>query len=208
MDSAHNHPQKRLFIFSAPSGAGKTTIARHILDTYDFMRFSVSATTRVRRPNEIHGRDYYFLTTEEFEAAITEGNLAEYEQIFGNYYGTLKSEINAALGAGKCLVFDIDVKGALSLERAYPDDALLIFVAPPSMDELRRRLTDRNTESEEQLALRLERAEMELAEQSRFHEIIVNDNLENAFTEARGLVGRYVGDVLDKNDSATHSIVS
>jgi guanylate kinase len=184
-------PQKRLFIFSAPSGAGKTTIARHLLAQYSQMKFSVSATTRPRRAQETHAKDYYFLSNEEFEQAIANNDLAEYEQIFGNYYGTLKSEINAAVEAGKILVFDIDVKGALSLQRAYPDDALLIFVAPPSMEILKQRLTERNTESEEQLQLRLARAEMELQQQEKFDEVIVNDNLEQAFQAARELVRRY-----------------
>lgn len=185
------HATKRLFIFSAPSGAGKTTIARHLLAQYDFMRFSISATTRPRREKETHGKDYYFLSAAEFEAAIRRGELAEYEQIFGNYYGTLKSEIDNALRDGKSLVFDIDVKGALSLQRAYPDDALLVFVAPPSMEILARRLTERNTESAEQLKLRLARAEMELAQEDKFDEVIVNDDLERAFAEARLLVERY-----------------
>ena len=182
---------KRLFIFSAPSGAGKTTIAKHLLTRFPFMKFSISATTRARRAQETHGKDYYFLSVEEFEAAIERGELAEYERIFGNYYGTLKSEINAALDAGKCLIFDIDVKGALSLQRAYPDDALLVFVAPPSMEALARRLSERNTESSEQLSLRLARAEMELAEQDKFDELIVNDNLEQAFADARAIVERF-----------------
>jgi guanylate kinase len=184
-------PQKRLVIFSAPSGAGKTTIARHLLDQYPQMTFSVSATTRPRRPQETHAKDYYFLSKEEFEMAIANGELAEYEQIFGNYYGTLKREINTALEVGKVLVFDIDVKGALSLQRAYPDDSLLIFVAPPSMDVLKQRLRERNTESEEQLQLRFARAEMELQEQHKFDEIIVNDNLDQAFNAARELMQKY-----------------
>jgi guanylate kinase len=183
--------QKRLFIFSAPSGAGKTTIARHLLEQFSQMKFSVSATTRARRPQEIHSKDYYFLSKEEFEKAIAHNELAEYEQIFGNYYGTLKSEINSALDEGKILVFDIDVKGALSLQRAYPDDALLIFVAPPSMDILQQRLRERNTESEEQLQLRFARAAMELEAQDKFDEIIVNGDLEKAFQAARELVSKY-----------------
>lgn len=190
--SSESPDRKRLFIFSAPSGAGKTTIAKHLLARYpSLMKFSISATTRARRGQERHGKDYYFLSVEEFEAAIARGDLAEYEYIFGNYYGTLKSEINAALEQGKCLIFDIDVKGALSLQSAYPDDALLIFVAPPSIQALARRLTERNTESSEQLALRLARAEMELAEQEKFDEIIVNDDLEQAFAAARALVERF-----------------
>jgi guanylate kinase len=189
---ANYMPQKRLFIFSAPSGAGKTTIAKHLLAQYSHLTFSVSATTRPPRlPQEVHAKDYYFFTKEEFAQAIEKKELAEYEQIFGNYYGTMKSEINAALEAGKALVFDIDVKGALSLQHAYPDDALLIFVAPPSMEILKQRLRERNTESEEQLQLRLARAEMELQQQEKFDEIIVNDNLEQAFQAARDLVQKY-----------------
>lgn len=193
LESSLVMPQKRLFIFSAPSGAGKTTIARHLLEQYPQMQFSISATTRTRRPNEIHGRDYYFLSQEEFQTAITNNELAEYEEIFGNYYGTLKSEIKSALDAGKIIIFDIDVKGALSLQRTYPDDALLIFVAPPSMEILKQRLTERNTESDEQLQLRFARAEMELQAQDKFDEVIVNDNLEKAFEAARELVKKYVG---------------
>ncbi|MCS6807313.1 MAG: guanylate kinase [Bacteroidota bacterium] len=182
---------KRLFVFSAPSGAGKTTIARHLLDTYAFMQFSVSATTRPRREHEVDGKDYYFLSVEEFEAAIQRGELIEYERIFGNYYGTLRSEVERALAANKVLVFDIDVNGALSLQKAYPRESLLIFVAPPSMEVLAQRLRARNTESQEQLALRLARAEMELQQQSRFDEVIVNDDLNRAFAHARCLVERY-----------------
>jgi guanylate kinase len=184
-------PQKRLFIFSAPSGAGKTTIARHLLEQFPQMKFSVSATTRSRRAQETHAKDYYFLSKEEFENAIQNNELAEHEQIFGNHYGTLKSEIDSALNEGKILVFDIDVKGALSLQRAYPNDALLIFVAPPDMETLKQRLRERNTESEEQLQLRFARAEMELQAQDKFDEIIVNDNLEKAFHAARELVHKH-----------------
>jgi guanylate kinase len=187
---SHQAHPKRLFIFSAPSGAGKTTIARHLLERYPQMTFSISATTRPKRPNEEHGRDYYFLSRADFEAAIERSEFAEYEEFFGNYYGTLKSEVQSALQAGKCLVFDVDVKGALSLRRAYPEDSLLIFVAPPSMDELRHRLRARNTESEEQLQLRFARAEMEMAEQDTFDEIIINDDLERAFEAARMLAER------------------
>ncbi len=155
------------------------------------MKFSISATTRPRREKETHAKDYYFLSKGEFQTALRANELAEYEEIFGNFYGTLKSEINAALSEGKLLVFDIDVKGALSLQRAYPDDSLLIFVAPPSMEILQQRLTERNTESAEQLRLRLARAEMELQEQGKFDEIIVNDTLEHSFQAARELVYKY-----------------
>jgi guanylate kinase len=202
--------RKRLFIFSAPSGAGKTTIARHLLERYpDRMAFSISATTRSKRPNEQHGRDYYFLSKSEFEDAIARGEFVEYEEFFGNYYGTLKSEIERILHpvyydgstdtnkkeAPRCpeiLVFDIDVKGALSLRRAYPQESLLIFVAPPSLEELRRRLSARNTESEEQLQLRFARAEMEMQAKEEFDVVIVNDNLEQACAQARALAEEHL----------------
>lgn len=179
---------KQLFVISAPSGAGKTTIARHLLTKFPFMAFSVSATTRSQRPNEENGRDYYFLSRDDFERRIAHGDLVEHEEIFGNLYGTLISEIEKSLGVGKLLVFDVDVKGALSLKRAFPDEALLIFIAPPSFEKLEQRLESRNTESQEQLKLRLSRAEMEISMQSEFDAVIINDNLERAFAEAEALV--------------------
>lgn len=179
---------KHLIVLSAPSGAGKTTVARHLLSVLPHARFSVSATTRSRRPNEEHGKDYFFLSREEFEQRIAAGDLIEYEEIFGNFYGTLRSEIQAALDAGDIMIFDVDVKGALSLQRAFPDDSLLVFIAPPSRDELERRLRARSTESEEQLSLRLQRADMELALQERFDAVIINDQLAPTLAAAEDLV--------------------
>lgn len=184
--------QKRLFIFSAPSGAGKTTIARHLLERYPALRFSVSATTRPRRPKEVDGKDYYFFTRDEFLLAVSEGKFAEHEEFFGNYYGTLKSEINNALEAGFCPVFDIDVKGALSLQASYPEESLLIFVAPPAIHTLFNRLQQRNTETPEQLRLRMERVEMEMGLQDKFDVVIINDDLDNALSEARRMIERHL----------------
>lgn len=182
---------KRLFIFSAPSGAGKTTITQHLLQQYPSLLFSISATTRPQRPGEVHGKNYYFLSRAEFEHHIANGELAEYEEIFGNLYGTLKSEIQRALDGGKQLVFDVDVKGALALRNAFPNDSLLVFIAPPSIEQLRQRLRARNTESEEQLQLRIERATMEMEWQSEFDIVVVNDDLPTAFAEAEQILATH-----------------
>lgn len=182
---------KRLFIFSAPSGAGKTTITRHLLQQFPDLCFSISATTRPCRPGEVHGREYYFLPRETFERHIADGDLVEYEEIFGNLYGTLKSEIQRAIDLGKYLVFDVDVKGALALKKAFPEDALLIFIAPPDIDKLRERLQARNTESDEQLQLRLARAEMEMDRQGEFDIIIINDDLQTSLNEAEQIIAAH-----------------
>ncbi len=188
--------KKQLIVLSAPSGAGKTTIARYLLSRFtDKLRFSVSATTRAKRPGEINGKDYYFLSREEFEHRIGAGELIEYEEIFGNYYGTLHSEVDDALTRGEFLVFDVDVKGALSLRLAYPNDTFLLFVAPPSMDELERRLRFRQTESDEQIAIRTARAEMEMQWQTEFDEIIVNSDLNTSLEKAEGLIKSVTGDL-------------
>lgn len=180
--------KKQLIVLSAPSGAGKTTVARHLLTTFPALEFSVSATTRPIRPNEVDGRDYHFLTREAFRAAIEQGDLIEYEEIFGNYYGTLRSQVQAALERGSHVVFDVDVKGALSLLHAFPDDTLLIFIAPPTLEVLEQRLRRRHTETDDQIALRLARAEMEMGHRGEFAEVIVNDNLQETLTRAEAIV--------------------
>ncbi len=183
---------KRLIVLSAPSGAGKTTVARHLLKTFPMLRFSVSATTRPKRPGEEHGRDYYFLTHEEFRARIAENDLIEYEQIFGNYYGTLKSQVQESITRGEFLLFDVDVKGAVSLRRAFPNDTLLLFVAPPDLETLGERLRNRHTETDEQVALRLARAEMELAHQGEFDFVLVNNDLAETLRQAEDIVRRNI----------------
>ena len=136
-----------LFVLSAPSGSGKSTIARSILQQFDGLAFSVSATTRARRPKETDGKDYFFLSREEFERRIAENGLIEWEEIYGNLYGTLKTEVDRVLADGGHLLFDIDVKGALSIKKRYGARAVLIFIRPPSMDVLRERLVRRGTDS-------------------------------------------------------------
>lgn len=184
---------KQLFVLSAPSGGGKTTVARHLLATFPDMKFSVSATTRAQRPGEEHGRDYFFLTKDEFAERINQGDLLEYEVIFGNYYGTLRSEVKRILDSGGIMIFDVDVKGALSLRTAFPEETLLMFIAPPSMDALENRLRSRQTESAEQIALRLERAAMEMQSVEFFDEVIINDILPVTLERAELVVREHIG---------------
>ncbi|MFN4986325.1 MAG: guanylate kinase [Ignavibacteria bacterium] len=180
--------RKHLIVLSAPSGAGKTTVARHLLQTFPQMKFSVSATTRAVRSGEEHGRDYFFLTKDDFRRKIEEGDLVEYEEIFGNYYGTLKSFVSDSISRGEFVVFDVDVKGALSLRAAFPDDTLLMFVAPPSLEVLEQRLRSRHTETDEQINTRLSRAEMEMAHQDMFDVVLVNSVLSETLEQAKNLI--------------------
>lgn len=180
--------RKHLIVLSAPSGAGKTTVARHLLQTFPQMKFSVSATTRAMRNGEENGRDYFFLSKDDFRRKIEEGDLVEYEEIFGNYYGTLKSFVADSISRGEFVVFDVDVKGALSLRAAFPDDTLLMFVAPPSLEVLEQRLRSRHTETDEQINTRLSRAEMEMAHQDMFDVVLVNSVLSETLEHAENLI--------------------
>jgi len=176
----------RLIVISGPSGCGKTTIARELLRRHGEIHFSVSATTRPRRANEIDGRDYHFITREEFQSKIRRDELAEWEQIYDDFYGTPMSEI--AAGAGHPVLFDVDVKGALSIKRKYPAESLLIFVKPPSLAVLAERLRNRKTEGAEALRKRLERATMELELAKEFDHTVTNDVLDEAIDLADAIV--------------------
>lgn len=184
---------KHLIVLAAPSGAGKTTIAHRLLKEFPMMRFSISATTRPKRPKERDSIDYYFMTKDEFQQKIENNELAEYEEIFGNFYGTLRSEIDKAKKQNKLLLFDIDVKGALSLRKAYPEDTLLIFISPPTIEELEKRLRLRNTENQEQIDKRLSRVEMELKLKDKFDYVIINDVLEEAIKKTIEIVKENTG---------------
>ncbi len=177
-----------LFVLSAPSGAGKTTIARSILRQFPAMQFSVSATTRAQRPRETNGKDYFFLSREEFERRVAEGGLVEWEEIYGDLYGTLKSEVDRVLEIGGHMLFDIDVKGALSIKRLYGETAVLIFVRPPSMDVLRERLERRGTDSTEVIDRRMQRAAWELEQAPLFDHVVLNDDLQRSIPEVAGIV--------------------
>jgi len=170
----------KLIVISGPSGCGKTTIAKEILRRHLNFFFSVSGTTRTKRSVEIDGKDYFFLTKEQFEYKIRHDELAEWEQIYGNYYGSLRSEIERAFSANTSILFDVDVNGALSIKRKYPQAALLIFIKPPSMELLTERLKNRKTETPDTFAKRMERVEMELGLAVKFDYTIINETLEQA----------------------------
>jgi guanylate kinase len=173
-----------LIVVSAPSGSGKTTIAREIMKHFNFIKFSVSATTRPKRDGEVDGKDYFFLTKEEFEEKIKKGELLEWEKIYGNYYGTLKSVVEKALSNGDIMLFDVDVNGAISIKKKFPDVSILIFIRPPNINVLKERLMKRGTEDEKQIEKRLDRVHMELEKAKYFDYILVNDKLEETVESA------------------------
>lgn len=185
----------KLIIISAPSGAGKTTLVKHLLQQTPNLAFSVSCTTRNPRPDEADGKDYYFLSIKNFKQKIENEEFAEWEEVYeNNFYGTLKSEIQRIWSEGKQVIFDIDVIGGINLKNLYPDNSLSIFIMPPSLKELESRLRNRSTETEEKLQMRVEKAEKELELASKFDTIIVNDNLEKSKQEILTLVNTFVTD--------------
>jgi guanylate kinase len=179
----------KLIIFSAPSGAGKTTLVRHLLSTDLPLAFSVSATSRPPRSGEVHGKDYYFLTEEEFKQKIEEDAFLEWEEVYpGRYYGTFISELHRIWQHGKHVIFDVDVIGGLNIKKKFPNNSLAVFVKPPSYETLKERLKCRNTESDESYKSRIEKAAYELTFAERFDISIVNDNLEVSKSEALKIV--------------------
>ena len=184
----------KLIIFSAPSGSGKTTLVHYLLGKPELnLAFSVSATSREKRPNEIHGKDYYFLSPENFKEKIKNNEFLEWEEVYkNNYYGTLKSEVDRLLEEGKNVIFDIDVKGGLNLKKQYADNSLAIFVQPPSVNELRKRLKKRQTETPEKIAMRIAKANKEMQYSKDFDVILINDELSKAQEEAYRLVKNFI----------------
>src|SRR5690349_16360956 len=179
----------KALIFSAPSGSGKTTIVKHLLKSNPDLGFSISASTRDKRGRtEKNGQDYYFLSPAEFKKKIDNDEFVEWEEVYeGNFYGTLKSEIDRIWNEGKNVIFDVDVKGGLNLKKYFGDKALSIFVKVPSLDVLKARLHDRATETEEQLSRRLFKAKFEMSFQDQFDKVLVNENLEKSLAEAQRL---------------------
>jgi guanylate kinase len=182
-----------LIIITAPSGAGKTSITRYLLQHFPQLAFSVSAATRAQRPDEVNGVDYYFLTLEEFQHKIQNQEFVEWEMVYeGRYYGTLRSELQRLRAKNKIPILDIDVKGAIHVQEQYPDQSLSIFVQPPSIAELKRRLEYRATESAEALQDRLNKAAYEISFRHHFNKIIINDNLPTACEEARHVISEFL----------------
>lgn len=184
----------KLIIFSAPSGSGKSTIVKHLLSVEKLnLAFSISATSREPRGEEKHGKEYYFLSKEEFKNRIANNDFLEWEEVYeGNFYGTLKSELERLWALGKTVVFDIDVVGGLRLKEKFPTQSLSVFIKPPSISELEKRLRNRQTETEEKIKMRLAKAEKELSVADKFDIIIENDILENALQEAENQVYKFI----------------
>ena len=183
----------KAIIFSAPSGSGKTTIVKHLLKNNPDLGFSISASTRDRRGRtEKNGQDYYFLSPIDFKNKIDNNEFVEWEEVYeGNFYGTLKSEIQRIWDSGKNVIFDVDVKGGMNLKKYFGDNALAIFVKVPSFEILKERLHDRGTESEESLSRRLFKAQFEMSFQDHFDRILVNENLQQSLTEAQRLYDEF-----------------
>jgi len=185
--------QGKLILFAAPSGSGKTSIVKFLLSQNLPLRFSVSATTRPKRPNEKEGVDYFFLTKKEFQEKIDAGTFLEWEEVYaGTYYGTLKPEVDKLLEKGENVIFDVDVLGALNIKKIYGNQALALFVKAPSIEELVERLTQRGTENEESLKRRIEKANYELSFEKDFDITIINIHLEEAQNEARQIIMNFV----------------
>ena len=184
----------KLFVFSAPSGSGKTTIVRHLLSQENFnLEFSISATSREPRGEEIEGKDYYFISLKKFKEHIKSDEFLEWEEVYrDNFYGTLKSEVERIWAKGKHVIFDIDVAGGLRIKKKFPKKTLAVFVKPPSVDELKIRLKKRKTESEEKINMRIAKASIELATAPQFDKIIKNYDLLTALKEAEKLVGDFI----------------
>jgi len=183
----------KIIIFTAPSGSGKTTVVRHVLKKFNFLDFSISATTREKRPHEEDGVDYYFISVEDFKKKRRQRKFAEWEEVYNNqYYGTLKSEIERIWEAGSHIVFDIEVKGATNIKKKYGDQALAVFIKVPSLDILIQRLKSRKTESEASLKKRIKRIKKELTYEKSFDRVLINDKLEDTLKEAEKLVEEFI----------------
>ncbi|GAA4246518.1 MULTISPECIES: guanylate kinase [Winogradskyella] len=194
MSEIKNEIQGKLIVFSAPSGSGKTTIVRHLLKQPELnLEFSISATSRDKRGNEVNGKDYYYLSLKEFKNRIKNDEFLEWEEVYrDNFYGTLKTEIERIWAKGKHVIFDIDVSGGLRIKRKFPEQTIAIFVKPPDLNELVRRLKERGEESEDKISMRVAKAPAELATAPLFDEIVVNSDLNKALDDAYKLVSDFI----------------
>ena len=184
--------ENKVIILSAPSGAGKTTIVRELLKRNTKLKFSVSATTRTKRNGETDGKDYYFLTEDIFKNKIDNNEFVEYEMVYkGLYYGTLKSEVERIWTGGNHAIFDVDVKGGINIKKQYKEKALLLFIMPPSIEELEKRLRKRKTENELEIEFRIKRAKEEITYADKFDKVIINDNLKTAIEETCKAVEKF-----------------
>lgn len=183
----------KVLIFSAPSGSGKTTIVKHLLKHFPELEFSISATSRAPRGEEKDGIDYYFMDAAEFMARVEEGEFVEWEEVYkGTCYGTLRAEIDRIWDRGHVVVFDVDVVGALNIKKLFGDQALSVFIMPPSVGALRERLVGRGTDTPEAIERRLAKAEQEIAYAPKFDRVVINDDLETAYAEALAVVGDFL----------------
>lgn len=185
--------QSRLIIVSAPSGSGKTTLVKHLLSEFPSLTFSVSATSRALRGNEVDGKDYFFITQDEFRSKIADGELLEWQEVYpGCYYGTLKQQVNKILNEGMDMIFDVDVIGGLNIKKEFGNRSLALFVSPPSLAILEERLNCRNTDSPETIRKRVEKASKEMTYSGKFDYILINDDLEEAKKEIVKVVGDFL----------------
>lgn len=188
-----NTANGKLIILVAPSGAGKTTIARKLLDNFSRIKFSTSATTRGPRNGEVHGEDYFFISREEFDRLIENDGFLEWEEFYnGARYGTLRSEVDKLIESDYFPLLDIEVKGALNVKQMYGTRCVSIFIRPPSLEELKKRLINRNTENEQSLELRLQRAKEELKYADAFDYVVVNDDLETAYRQVKKIIKTFI----------------
>jgi guanylate kinase len=186
-------PPKKIIVITAPSGAGKTSIVKKLVEQRPDLEFSVSCTTRTPREGEVNGKDYYFITVPEFQQRIQQGDFVEHEEVYpGQFYGSLKSEVERIWSKRKIVLYDIDVKGAESIKKKYGRDAIVIYIAPPDKETLVRRLTNRNTESKDSLKKRIKKAEEELSSQSKADKIVVNADFDIAFMNVKNVITNFL----------------